>query len=129
MALTATISTAIQLSTSYQAISGSVSISDGQATQFNNTITNNNVAEVLNIAFDKTKIKSVYVVSDTNVTLTFGNVSALTNIALVANAPFSWNSGDYLPSPWDNNVTNITLVNNNAATNAVVQGVLIIDPT
>lgn len=80
-------------------------------------------------AFVKTKLKSIYILSDQNLTLkTNSSGSPQETIALLADKPWVWSAGDsYFANPFAGDVTALYVTN--AAAAAVLKIRAIVDPT
>jgi hypothetical protein len=126
MALTASFTTAANFSGI--TISGTTPIVDGVITMVNNEVAANNTLETLAIAFDKTKLKGVIVVSNIACNIAFGGTSN-PSLQMKPGEAYMWHNNSQITNPFANNCTNMAISNNNSTTNAVVQALLVVDPT
>ena len=126
MALTASFTSSVVFGGS--SLSGVAAISDGIITQINNDIPANNTTQTLALAFDKTKLRGIFVVSNIAANVVFGGTSN-PNLQMAAGVPYVWHDASNITNPFANNCTNVRIDNNNATTNAVVQMCVVIDPT
>ena len=123
--LTASISTAIVLTG--QSLAGVATITDGEVIQVSNEVASNNTSEVLALAFDKTKLKALYVNSNIACNISFGAGNPA--LVMTAGCPYVWHSLSQFAVPFANNCAAATVANNNASTNVTVDIVAVIDPS
>ncbi len=72
---------------------------------------------LLNIAFDKDDVKSIYILSDQAITIeTNDGVSPGNTINLVANQPLVWQTGDYYTNKFTVDVTAFYITNTSGST-------------
>lgn len=127
--LTARFTSGISLAGSNANLSGYADIEDGSALIIDNTVAANNTAETLTgVAFDKTKLRGIYVVSNIACNATFSGTSNPA-LHLAAGVPYVWHDASNITNPFGNNVTNCRIDNNNATAAAHVQMNIILDPS
>jgi hypothetical protein len=80
-------------------------------------------------AFDVSKVESIMILSDQNVTLeTNSGGSPANTINLLANVPYVWQKATYLANLFTTNVTSWFLTNSSGA-NATLKARILTDPT
>lgn len=116
--LTISVSTAISIPGT--SIAGIATLSTNEVTQISQLCLANNTTTVAALAFDKTKLAAIFVVSDIATNVTFGGAGNPA-LVLLAGVPYAWTNQSLLTNPFANNCTNCSIANNNATTNATVQ--------
>ena len=113
-----------------QAIEKTNSLTAGQEINLDESIPDSSTDLLVALAFDKTKIKSIYLTADQNLTLEFnsGSVPA-PSISLVANIPFVWQSNDGHANPFSAANVTALYVTNASGSAAQLQGRVLVDPT
>ncbi len=85
-----------------------------------------NATTQVNLAFVKTALKSLYILSDVALTLkTNDSGSPQDTIAIAANSPFTWYTGSGEANPFADNVTTTYWVNGTAGAATVFVGLLV----
>lgn len=103
--------------------------SAGQRVTFDENVPNPSTDLLFAVAFDVTKVESIYLLSDQNLTIKTNSSGAPANtINLLANAPYVWQRGTYLANLFTVNVTAFYLTQSSGST-ARLRGRILTDPT
>ena len=110
-------------------ISAAQAKSAGQRIVLDEDVPNASTDLLLAMNFDVSKVESIFLLSDRNLTIETNNGSTPANtINLLANVPFVWQRNTYMANPFTANVTAFFLTNNSGGT-ARLRGRILTDPT
>jgi len=129
MSFTHSIEASVQ--TSGKRVSSTFAVTDGQEQALDFTI-NPSVTDGPVDTFDFliARLKSIYILSDQDVTLETNSSSAPSNtIALKANKPLVWYTGSYFANPFTVDVTSLFFTTGAIPAAANIQMVALVDPT
>lgn len=118
MAFTVNFTDSVRSSSS---LSGSGNVSVSVVESVNIAVATTVTATLDSIAFTNTALVGMFLVSDTDVTVTFVGSGSNNVFSLLAGVPLTWNTGCYLPIPLTHTSVSSVTVHNATAGTAIFQ--------